>query len=110
MAADFTIRVVGANPHRAQSQSWRAGQIVAAMEGCRVESIICALNAYERDDTPKGVGDPARWLSHFAGLESEESNKATTPWIEIVHLGAVLRSLPTYRELLRTRRETVSCQ
>jgi hypothetical protein len=110
VAADFTIRVTGPNPFREDSQSWRAGQIVAAMSGCRVESIVCALTAYERDDTPKGVGDPARWLSHFAGLESESSGKALSPWIEIVHVGEVVRSLSSYRELLRVRSEAVSCR
>jgi len=110
VAADFTIRVSGPNPFSEQTQRWRAGQIVAAMSGCRVESIICALTAYERDDTPKGVGNPSRWLAHFAGLESETSGKALAPWIEIVHAGEVVTSLPSYRELLRARRESVTCR
>jgi hypothetical protein len=109
MASDFTIRVIGSNPHRVATQSWRAGQIVAAMAGCRVESIVCALRAYERDNTPKGIGDPARWLSHFAGLESDDSGKGTAAWIEIVHAGEAVKSL-SYRELLRSRSEEVSCQ
>jgi hypothetical protein len=31
--ADFSIRVIADNPHARGSDRWRAGQIVAAMEG-----------------------------------------------------------------------------
>ena len=102
MTAAFTIRVVGPNPHAQNTISWRAGRLTEAMEGCGITSIIAALSALERDTTPKGVGDPARWLSHFAGLESVESSKATTPWIEIVHSGQAVKSTASYRQLLRT--------
>lgn len=98
----FTIRVIGENPHRRDTTAWRAGRLVEAMEGCAVPSIIQALTALENETTPKGIGDPARWLTHFAGLESIESGKNITPWIEIIHAGERIGSLATYRELLRT--------
>ena len=110
MPSDFSYRVIAANPHREKSQSWRAGQIAIAMEGCRIESVICALRSFERDETSKGIGDPARWLSHFAGLESGDSGKATPPWIEIVHGGDAIRSLKAYREALESRRESHWCK
>lgn len=82
------------------ARRWRAGQLVAAMEGCNAIAIVAALIALEQDTTPKKKGDPARWLSHFAGLESSESGKGLKPWIEIVHAGHVVRSTATFRELL----------
>jgi hypothetical protein len=105
--ADFTIRVIAQNPHREGTMAWRAGRLVTAMEGCSVPSIVEALTALGRDtrpvgrDTrPAGVGDPARWLTHFAGLESPESGKHIEPWIEIVHGGQPLGSRPSFRGLL----------
>ena len=100
-APTFTIRVVGPNPFREGSISWRAGRIVIALEGCAVSAIVDALMAFTRDATPKESGDPARWLTHFAGLESDESGKALRPWIEIVHEGEPVRSTASFRELLR---------
>jgi dCTP diphosphatase len=99
--SNFTIRVISANPHQETSTAWRAGRLVVAMEGCSVPSIIAALTSLEHETTPKGVGDPARWLTHFAGLESIESGKGIEPWIEILHAGKVVRSKTAYRELLR---------
>lgn len=101
MASNFTIRVTDKNPHREGSISWRAGRVVVAMEGCSVFAIIAALASLEKDTTPKGEGDPARWLSHFAGLESAESGKSTTPWIQIVNAGAVVLSTAAFRALLK---------
>ena len=101
LAAKFTIRVLDENPHRRGSITWRAGQLVAAMEGCSVPSIVSALTALEHDTTPKGMGAPERWLTHFAGLESIESGKRIEPWIEIVHDGQVLRSTAEFRNLFR---------
>jgi hypothetical protein len=100
-AATFTICVIGTNPHAENTTSWRAGRLVEAMEGCSVESIVAALSALERDTTPKGIVDPARWLSHFAGLESHESGKSTKPWVDIIHSGEVVKSTASYRQLLR---------
>jgi hypothetical protein len=60
-----------------------------------------ALTAFTRDTTPKGTGDPARWLTHFAGLESDASGKAIRPWIEIINDGAPNKSTASFRELLR---------
>jgi hypothetical protein len=99
--ADFTVRVIRPNPHREKTTTWRAGQIVTGMEGCRVENIVRALTAFEQDTSEVGIGDPARWLTHFAGLESAESGKLMDPWIEIVHDGQPVRSAAMYRELLR---------
>jgi len=102
-ASDFTIRVIRPNPHREKTTIWRAGQIITGMEGCQVENIVRALTAFEEDTSDVGMGDPARWLTHFAGLESEESGKHMESWIEIVHVGEVLRSTESYRDLLRER-------
>jgi hypothetical protein len=99
--ASFTVRVLGANPHKVGTITWRVGQVVTAMAGCAVSSIVSALAALERDTTPKGVADPARWLSHFAGLESDESGKGLVPWIEILHNAEPVKSVASYRELLR---------
>ena len=110
MPSDFCYRVIGSNPHREKTQSWRAGQIAIAMEGCRVESVICALRSFERDETPKGIGEPARWLSHFAGLESGDSGNATSAWIEISHNDTPIRSLSAYRDALASRRESHWCK
>lgn len=104
-APAFSIRIVGPNPFRESTISWRAGRIVIALEGCAVPSIVDALTAFERDVTPKGVGDPARWLTHFAGLESDESGKALRPWIEIVHDGETVRNKALFRERLRNSRD-----
>ena len=101
--ADFTIRVIRPNPHREKTNTWRAGQIVTGMEGCRVESIVRALTALEEDTSNMGLRDPARWLTHFAGLESAESGKQMEPWIQIVHHGEVLRSTESYRDALKSR-------
>lgn len=100
--ASFTVRVLSANPHKVGTITWRVGQVVVAMAGCAVPSIVSALAALERDTTPKGVSDPARWLSHFAGLESDESGKGMTPWIEILNDAQAVTSVASYRELLRT--------
>jgi hypothetical protein len=99
--ADFTVRILRPNPHREGSTSWRAGQIVTGMEGCRVDNIVRALTALAEDTSDVGVGDPSRWLTHFAGLESPESGKHMEPWIEIVHRGQPVLSTASYRELLR---------
>jgi hypothetical protein len=101
IAPKFTIRVLEPNPFKEGTISWRAGRIVIALEGCAVPSIVDALKAFTRDATPKGTGDPARWLTHFAGLESDESGKALRPWIEILHDGESVRSTAEFRKLLR---------
>jgi len=100
----FTIRLTRANPHRENSTAWRAGRLVAAMEGCSVPSIIAALTALERETTPKGVSDSGRWLTHFAGLESLASGKRIEPWIEVLYAGDVVRSRAAYRVLLRGKK------
>ncbi len=89
--AEFTIRVIGANPHERGSDTWRAGHIVEAMEGCSIRSIIEALTMFE-DNRLSGVGDPARWLSTFAGLDHK-----IDPWIEILYKGQVVTSEEDYR-------------
>jgi hypothetical protein len=100
-SADFSIRVRSANPHQVGSITWRAGRLVEAMQGCDVHAIVAALTALERDTTPKGISDPARWLTHFAGLESDESGKALQPWIEIYHAGQVVKTTAEFRDILR---------
>lgn len=102
--AHSTVQITNPNPHRRGTQIWRAGQIVTGMEGCRLESIINALTAMEEDTRDVGVADPARWLSHFAGLESRESGKEVEPWIEILHGHRVVQSTAEFRELLRAKR------
>jgi hypothetical protein len=97
----FTIRVEEPNPFREGTVIWRAGQIVIALRDCAVPSIVDALKAFTRDATPKGTGDPARWLTHFAGLESDRSGKARRPWIAILHNGESVRSTAEFRNLLR---------
>jgi hypothetical protein len=100
MTANFSVRILRANPHREQTTTWKAGQLVVAMEGCDIRSIVRALTALEKDTTKAGVGDPARWLTHFAGLESVGSGKNMDPWIEIIHDGEVIKSKESYRVLL----------
>jgi len=88
----FTVRLIGENPHEQGSDAWRAGHIVEAMEGCSVRSIIEALTMFE-DNRISGVGDPARWLSTFAGLDNK-----IDPWIEILFQKKVVNSEAAYRE------------
>jgi hypothetical protein len=101
-AADFTNRVTRTNPHREKTQTWRAGQIVTGMEGCSIQNIIKALTAFEEETRDVGIADPARWLTHFAGLESAESGKKMEPWIEIIHQNQAVQSVASFRELLKT--------
>lgn len=98
----FTIEIVSENPFKSGTIAWRAGQIAIALEGCSVCAIVDALSAFTRDATPTGRGDPARWLTHFAGLESDESGKACSAWIRITHAGELVSSTKSYRELIRT--------
>jgi len=98
--AEFTVHVLSQNPHKKKSMRWRAGQVISALEGCRIDNIILALRALESDTGDAGVGDPARWLTHFAGLESEESGKYMKPWIEIVYKGDRILSREEFRSLL----------
>lgn len=90
----FTVRVTGDNTFEQGSDAWRAGQIVQAMEGCSIRSIIEALTMFE-DNRLSGVGDPARWLSTFAGFDNK-----VEPWIEILLDQQVVTSEPAYREQL----------
>ena len=92
--AKFTVRIVGTNPHERGSDAWRAGHIVEAMEGCSVRSIIEALTMFENNRL-SGIGDPARWLSTFAGLDNK-----IDPWIQILHDGHVVASELVYRKQL----------
>jgi len=91
---NFTVRLVGANPHEQGSDAWRAGRIIEAMEGCSIRSIIEALTVFE-DNRVSGIGDPARWLSTFAGLD-----RKIEPWIEIRHDGRPVTSESAYRQQL----------
>ena len=87
----FTIRIVGENPHEKGSDAWRAGHIAEAMEGCSISSIIEALTMFE-DNRLSGIGDPALWISTFAGLDSK-----IKPWIEILLNGKVVTSEEVYQ-------------
>ena len=98
--AKFTIQLIQPNPHRADTMAWRAGQLATAMVGCSVNSIIKALTALERDTDNTGVGDPARWLTHFAGLESKASGKGIEAWLEIVSGDNVVATLQEFKELI----------
>ena len=101
-AADFTIRILAPCPHKAGTQTWRAAMIATGMEGCAIEEIVSALTAFERT-REKGVQDPARWLTHFAGLESKASSKAIAPWIEVTFNGQKAASTSAFREILASR-------
>lgn len=98
--SEFTVRVIGENPHRPGTDIWRAGLIVQAFEGYSVCSLITALKEFESNRTA-GVEDPARWLTHFAGLESSSSGKNLEPWIEVVHGGKAISSTASYRDLVK---------
>lgn len=104
VSAQFTVRVTNRNPHREGSIAWRAGQLVVAMQGCGIREIVSALAALERDTTRRGIGDPPRWLTHFAGLESAASGKQIEPWIEVVNNGTILRTVAEFRKLVATPR------
>lgn len=97
--AEFTVRVTSRFQHREGSQTWRAALIVTGMDGCDVGEIVQALAAFERTRA-KGVQDPARWLTHFAGLESEVSGKSMNPWIELIYKGEPLTSTQHFRQIL----------
>ena len=90
----FRVRIIGKNPHEKGSDAWRAGHIVEAMEGCSVGSIIEALTMFEQNRL-SGIGDPARWISAFAGLD-----RKIDPWIEILINGEVVTSEETYSNQL----------
>jgi len=97
--SEFTVRVLSENPHKTGTDNWRAGRIIEAMEGCDVRSIVAALTLFEENRTV-GVADPARWLTHFAGLEKSDA-KAIEPWIEIVYRGGIVDSTAEYRDLIQ---------
>jgi hypothetical protein len=103
--ATFTVRVVAKTSHREGTQIWRAAFIVIGMEGCEIEQIIQALTAFEHT-RHVGEQDPARWITHFAGLESSESGKKLNPWIEIVCNGAIVTKRSEFRQLLSRRNAT----
>ena len=100
---NFTIRVIADNPHSKRTLIWRVGQVVTGMEGCSVENIVRTLTALEMDTGNTGKGDPARWLAHFAGLESEQSGKNIEAWIEIIHNGSPVRDTAEFRGLFRSQ-------
>jgi hypothetical protein len=100
-STEFTIKIIKPNPHNEKTQTWRVGQIVTGMEGCNIKKIILALTALEEDTGDAGIGDPARWLAHFAGLESKDSGKQIEPWIEIIYKGNIINSTTDYRKLLK---------
>lgn len=97
---NFTIRLLAQNPHRKGSDNWRAGQIIEAMEGCTVTSIVKVLRLME-ENRKVGVGDPARWLTHFAGLES--GSREMEGWIEILYKGKRIESTSQYRAILKDK-------
>ena len=103
--ADFTVRILAKNPHQEGTQTWKAGMIVTGMEGCDIKDIVQALTAFERV-REVGVQNPARWLSHFAGLESKESGKSMEPWLQITHMGVAVTSREQFRESLATNGRT----
>jgi hypothetical protein len=104
--AEFTIRVIGPYSPKERSDNWRAALIVRAMEGCAVDSIIKALRTFEENRTVK-VGDPSRWLSHFAGLEIESSGKAIPPWIEITFKNRRVLQRTRFRDLIKKEAQNV---
>lgn len=107
--AGFTIRTIASNPFHLKGNGrptviFRAAAVVAGMEGCDVCSIIDALTAIERDTSTAGHSDPARWLTHFAGLESAASGKKIEPWIAIECQGSPVKSTREYRKLLKAHK------
>ena len=105
--ADFTVRILARNPHQEGTQIWKAGLIVTGMEGCEIEEIVQALTAFERA-RPVGVQAPARWITHFAGLESKQSGKAMAPWLEIIHMGRAIASREQFKVVLSSRGRTAA--
>jgi hypothetical protein len=99
-SCNFTVRVAGENPHRRGSNNWCAGQIVEAMEGCHIRSIISALSSFEENRTV-GVADPARWLTHFSGLATAKASKSISPWVEIIFEDNLVTSKESYRKLVK---------
>ena len=92
------MQILSSNPHNRGTDIWRAGQIVDAMEGCSVHSIVKALRLFEQN-REVGEGDPARWLLHFAGLES--GSREMEGWIEILYQGKKINSTSQFRSLLK---------
>jgi hypothetical protein len=105
-AAAFTVRVIGKNPHKEGTQIWRAGLIIAGMEGCDMFDIIHALTAFERVRSV-GVQAPSRWISQFAGLESKKSGKSMEPWLEIMHRGKTIASRQEFKDILSSHGKTL---
>jgi hypothetical protein len=99
--AEFTVEINAKNPHKEGTQIWKAGLIVTGMEGCHISEIINALTAFERVRAV-GVQNPARWISHFAGLESPESGKSLKAWLTITLNGSKVTSRGQFREALAT--------
>ena len=101
-ASDFTVRIIRQNHHKEGTQTWRAALIVTAMEGCEIQSIVQALTAFERTRSV-GIQAPARWIRQFAGLESDESGKSMSPWLEVTHQGTAVTTREQFNELLSSR-------
>jgi len=98
--APFTIRVIGSFSGREGTITHKAASIVAAMEGCPMNDIVAALTSMDHTNSPTSKPNPPRWITHFAGLESKASGKATEPWIEILSGANVVDDKQIFRKLL----------
>ena len=98
--ARFTVKVIGPFNFRENSLTFKAACIVRAMAGCPMMDIVAALASMDHTNSPGTNPDPPRWITHFAGLESEASGKMIDPWIQILNDGDVILDRRQFRELL----------
>ncbi len=99
-AAKFTVRVIDTFDLREGTITFKAACIVRAMEGCPMPDIVAALSSMDHTNSPGSKPNPPRWITQFAGLESEASGKAMKPWIRIVNGGEEIQDRRRFRELL----------
>jgi len=98
--AKSTVRVVGSFDFKDGNINFKAASIVKAMEGCPMKDIVAALRSMDHTNSPGSTPNPPRWITQFAGLESEASGKAMKPWIQIVNDGQIIRDKRLFRELM----------
>ncbi|MEJ2273602.1 MAG: hypothetical protein P8Y01_03400 [Woeseiaceae bacterium] len=98
--AKFTVRVVGSFDLKEGNINFKAANIVKAMEGCPMRDIVAALRSMDQTNSPASTPNPSRWITQFAGLESEAAGKAMEPWIQIVNDGQIVQDKRLFRELL----------
>jgi hypothetical protein len=98
--AAFTVRKIGEYQGKPGTIISKAAGIVSAMEGCPMKDIIAALTSMDHTNSPNSKPNPPRWVTQFAGLESEAANKSMEPWIEIVLDGRSILDKAEFRAAL----------